>query len=296
MNKETNIHSVANFDPSEYEIEEYLDNQRPRYCGGPVAGWAAEVENWENTMASYFPHWKAANLFPEQNIHKCRHCGNTNVRYIVAVWHSPSARNVVFGSDCVAHLGFAGRDDFKASRVRARAEQGNARMRVFKLREEFLAANPAVLDAITAAADPVHANNAFVRDVLSKLNRYGSLSENQVNAFVKSLARDRDNELVKAHRAEAEAARRATATPAPNGRVTVQGEVVSVKDYDGQFGICWKMLVLLDTGSKVFVSVPGGIDQTTLRGRKVRFTASFTPSATDPLFAIGKRPTKAELI
>lgn len=293
---ETNIHSVANFKPEEYEILDYLDNHRPQYCGQPIAAWVQEIKRWEEDMRHYFPTWDRQcfpDSLPEHNIHKCRHCGNTNVRYIVAVKHLPTGVNLVFGSQCVEHLGFANFSEFKAAQVRARAEQGSARLRVYHQRKEFLSNLPefdAFLKSGELETNPVHANNSFARDIVSKLNQYGSLSPAQVEAFMTSIRRDQ--ERVKR---EAEiAARKAAAGPAPVGRQTVQGEVVMVKNYDSDFGIQTKMLVVLSNGSTVFVSVPRSavVD----KGRKVQFTATFTPKQEDPKFAFGKRPTKLSCV
>jgi hypothetical protein len=285
-----NRHSVTNFKPEEYEVLDYLDNQRPRYCGMPVQLWKEEIAAWEANIAFYFPHWKSAGQgHPEHNIHKCRHCGNTNVRYIVAVLHHPTQTNVVFGSDCVEHLGFANRSAFKAAQVRARAEQGNARLRVYHQRVEFLKALPeleAFLKSENLFTSPLHANNHFARDIVAKLNQYGSISPRQVECLMASIQRDLE---APARQAERDA-RKAAAGPAPEGRQEVSGEVVMVRDYDSQFGVQTKMLVVLANGSTVFVSVPSSA--TVEKGQQIKFTATFTPKADDKTFAFGKRPTK----
>lgn len=291
----TNIHSPTNFKPEEYSVVDYLDNQRPRYMGGPVEWYAAEVKRWEEEMAHYFPGWRNGN----PSIHRCGHCGNCNVRYIVAVEHMPTKTNVVFGSDCVTKLNFANRDELKAAQIRARAEQGNARMAIYQKRVQFLESNPTLAAALVSIDEPVHANNSFAHDVVNKLNQYGYLSERQVECLLASLKRDVEFAATATARAEAEAARKATALPAPSGRVQVQGTVVMTKSYDSQFGVTLKMLVLLDTGAKVFCSVPSDLDCCevgTLKGQRVEFTATFTPAPDDKLFAFGKRPTKARVL
>lgn len=293
----TNPHDATNFKPEEYSVVDYLDNQRPRYMGGPVEFYAAEVKRWEEEMAYYFPGWRNA----QPNIHACGHCGNTNVRYIVCVEHMPTKTNVVFGSDCVLRLNFANHSEFKAAQVRARAEQGNARMAIYQKRVAFLEANPELATVLANIDAPVHANNGFAHDVLNKLNLYGYLSERQVECLVKSLARDVEFENTRASRALAEETRKATATPAPKGRVTVTGTVVMTKVYESSFSRYGqlKMLVLLDTGAKVFCSVPSGLDTEgdgILKGKRIEFTATFTPKPDDILFAFGSRPTKARVL
>lgn len=291
----TNPHDATNFKPEEYSVIDYLDNQRPRYMGQSITGWQEEIKYWEEQMARYFPGWRNAN----PNIHKCGHCGNTNVRYIVAVEHMPTGKNVVFGSDCVLRLNFANHSEFKAAQVRARAEQGNARLAVYAKRVAFLAANPELATVLANVDAPVHAKNSFAHDVVNKLNQYGELSPRQIECLIESLARDVEWENTRASRAAAEEARKATALPAPTGRVQVTGTVVMTKSYDSDYGVTLKMLVLLDTGAKVFCSVPSDLDCCevgTLKGKRVQFTATFTPDKNDALFAFGKRPAKATVL
>jgi len=291
----TNIHSPANFRPEEYSVIDYLDNQRPRYMGGNPAWYAEEIKHWEREIARFFPNWRNGN----PSIHRCGHCGNCNVRYIVAVEHMPTKTNVVFGSDCVTKLNFANRDELKAAQVRARAEQGNARMATYQKRCTFLEANPILAGVLTTIDNPVHAKNGFAHDVVSKLNQYGNLSERQVISLLASLARDIEWAATAAARAEAEVQRKATALPAPSGRVAVTGTVVMTKIYEGGFGEQLKMLVLLDTGAKVFCSVPSDLNTAEtgeLKGKRIEFTATFTPKSDDNLFAFGKRPTKARVL
>lgn len=286
-----NIHDAANFKPEEYSVVDYLDNRRPAYMGQPVAWYVEEVKRWEEEMAHYFPGWR--NGAP--NIHACGHCGNTNVRYIVCVEHMPTKTNVVFGSECVEKLQFENRSALKAAQVRARAEQGNARLAIYSKRCTFLEANPTLAAALTTIDDAVHAKNGFAHDVVNKLNQYGSLSERQATTLLDSLARDIEWAATAAARAEAEVLRKASASPAPTGRVQVQGVVLSVKAYESQFGINHKMLVQLDTGARVFCSVPSSLD-IEIKGCRVEFTANFTPAPDDALFAFGKRPTKARIL
>lgn len=44
--------------------------------------------------------------------------------------------------------------------------------------------------------------------------------------------------------------------PAPAGRVTVEGEIISLREQSSDYGTVWKMLVRLASGSKVWCSVP----------------------------------------
>ena len=147
-------------------------------------------------------------------------------------------------------------------------------------RDAFLATNPAIVDALVAITEPVHANNAFVKDVLSKLNRYDSLSDAQVNAVVTSLRRDIEYAARKAVEATE------VKGDAPTGRVEVTGTVLSVKVKENDYGFVRKALIKLENNAKVWVTAPDGVE----RDLTVTIKATWTPSQDDRHFAFGKRP------
>lgn len=308
-----NVHSIANFKPEEYEVLDYLDNQRPRYMGQSIQALEAQIEAWKESIRYYFPTAACVTTghvqqLPEHNIHKCRHCGNTNIRCIAVVHHLPTDTNLVFGDVCVNHLGFANRDEFKAEQIRMRAAQGNARFAIWNKRNGFLGAHLELKSFIdnNEIERPIHANNEFVRDILAKLNQYGELTTRQLEYVMKSIERDRTAEARAAAKAKLAAERLASNAPkAPVGRVTVEGKITNVKSKEGFRGVVvWKMLVALTNGTKVFVSIPENLwgyeseitEPRGLIGKNVKFTATFKQSETDPYFAFGKCPKKAEII
>lgn len=91
-------------------------------------------------------------------------------------------------------------------------------------------------------------------------------------------------------RAMAEAAKVANppTDKAPEGRVTVEGTVISTRHVENDFGGCWKMLVELSTRARVWCSVPEGCAGRP--GEAVKFTATFTRSDKDEFFSFGSRP------
>lgn len=272
------IHNPSNFDPADYEVEDYLDNRRPQYYGQGIEAHKQEVEFWQADMARTFgPDWI-------KKIHHCSHCGNGRVRWITAVRHKPTNEVCVFGSDCTRRLEFVDKQQFKLAQLQSRDEARKVRLKIWKAREAYLAANPAIGEALVAidANRPEHAKNAFVRDVLRKLDQYGSLSDKQRDAVVSSLQRDRDY-----------AARQAAAVPevkgdAPSGRVEVTGVVVSTKEQESQFGWVTKMLVKFPNGSKGWVTAPS--KETIDKGDTLTFVATWTVSKDDKSFAFGSRP------
>lgn len=158
-----------------------------------------------------------------------------------------------------------------------------------------------------AVHDPEVEMNHIVRDIAMRLQSWGSISDPQVTLCSKIVREDDERRALRA-------AEREMASPAPSGRVVVEGEVVMVRAYEGDYGTTWKMMVRADDGWKAFVSIPRDLEPSSytggteddptsfvaqvlaLKGQRVRFTATLAPKADDPTFAIAKRPTKAEVI
>jgi hypothetical protein len=264
MAKKPTVHNPTNFEPSHYEVVDYLDNKRPPFYGQTSEEYALEVK-WfqENMLRTFGANWRA-------KIHHCVHCGNGNVRWITAVRHQPTGEVVVFGADCTERLGFANQMAFKLAQLKSKAEAGHARMKIWNLRTAFLATHPEVADAVEQLKNPVHAKNLFAQDVLAKLNLYGSLSERQIAAVLSSLARDIQN-----------AARRAV-------EATVTGVVLSMKEQATDFGVVTKMLMKLENNAKVWLTCPAKAEIN--RTDTVTITATFERSKDDPSFSFGKRP------
>lgn len=275
MTKAT-VHNPTNFDPAHYEVEDYLDNKRPEYFGQEIEAYKQEILWWEREMERALgPTWRA-------KCHRCVHCGNGNIRWITAVRHQPTGDVVVFGSDCTERLGFPDKVTFKLAQLQSRDAARKVRVKAYLKRQAFVEANPAVAAALAAIERPEHAGNHFVKDVLSKLDRYGDLSEKQIAAVTASLARD----LTRAAQKAAEALE--VKGDAPSGRVDVTGEVLSVQFREGDYGGSFKSLIKLDNNAKVWVTVPG--EDSFKRGDRVTIRATWTPSQDDKSFAFGKRP------
>jgi hypothetical protein len=270
------VHNPTHFEPRDYEVEDYLDNRRPQYCGGPAEAHAQEVKWWQEEMVRTF----GADY--HRKIHRCIHCGNGTVRWITAVRHIPTNEVVVFGSDCTKRLGFADKHAFKLAQLQARADARKVRFTIWNQRQAFLAEHPAIAQALLDIEQPMHAKNTFVKDVLAKLDQYGSLSDRQVEAVVKSLARDVEyaaRKTVEATEAKGDA---------PSGRAEVTGTVLSTKWVETDFGSTQKMLVKIENGARVWVSVPG--KETIERGDTITVRATWTPSKDDKSFGFGSRP------
>ncbi len=85
----------------------------------------------------------------------------------------------------------------------------------------------------------------------------------------------------------------------PDGRMTVEGTVVAVRARESErFGTQFGMVVALRNGATVWSSVPRSLDEAVeleperLQGRRVRFTATFEPSRSDPRFAFARQSAR----
>lgn len=89
---------------------------------------------------------------------------------------------------------------------------------------------------------------------------------------------------------------------APEGKETIQGELINTKIQESQYGETIKMLVKLDNGSKVFGTFPNKLWDSienhetikSLYGARVQFTATFTQK--DNSFSFYSRPSKVSVL
>ena len=132
------------------------------------------------------------------------------------------------------------------------------------------------------------------------MERYGEASEKFVAAILRSKIRQ-------AEWATKKAAEAAEAKPVIEGKLTITGEVVSVKWKENAYGGRLVMTVKDDRGFKVWGTVPASIqsvasltDPTDFRqldrGDRVAFKATVTKSDTDETFGFFKRPTEAVVL
>lgn len=147
-------------------------------------------------------------------------------------------------------------------------------------------------DLVAFLREGDHDGFGFLMDMREMVDAYKPLTDRQAAAVTRCMTAARE-------RAERDAQ---PAAPVPTGTgVTVEGVVVSVRLQDGYQGHCvMKMLVVSDTGWKVWSTVPGALPsqlphKVELRGQRVMFTADVTAS-NDPSFGFASRPRKAHLV
>lgn len=151
------------------------------------------------------------------------------------------------------------------------AEEAQARSRVDRTREQFVAANPDIEAALAVLTGD------FGRDLRERLEEFGALTERQTEAAL---------------RIAAEMATEPTPTPVIEGRIEITGKVATTKWVDNAYGGALKMLVTDDRGFKVWGTVPNALGVE--RGDRVTFTATVTASGDDETFGWYSRPSKAQ--
>lgn len=230
------------------------------------------------------------NYIGEYGFGRCDHCG-ASLRYGAVLVHTPSGPRAAIsvGETCLGNRFERATSDFHATRKAAQLDRERQRIRAAW--EDYRAQHADVdWDALSAST------NDFVCDVLAKGRRYGQLSERQLETVVAAVARDIERAAGRPEEIK---------VPAPEGRISFTGEIVSVKEHDGYMGgIDWKMTVKVSTPDGIWLAwvtvprnlAPRNLAYTALRGSTVALTATLTPSDRDPSFAFGKRPTKAEIL
>ena len=138
-------------------------------------------------------------------------------------------------------------------------------------------------------------------DIWNKFQRYGDLSDKQINLVERLVEWLTEAEVRRAAREAEREAVVSSGVQVPTGRVVVEGKVLSVKSQESQYGTTWKMLVQHEDGWKVWGSIPASLrDEVSyysdLKGQRVRFTAAVEASNDDQLFGFFKRPTKAQIV
>ena len=220
-----------------------------------------------------------------EDMKNCGHCGS-RLRFAAVMAHEQSMEFIVVGQDCLTNrFNEMSAADFKA--LREAAKKAAQESKKAEQRAALIAEHPELAGA-------AESGNSFIQDVMRKFYRYGELSDRQIAAVKTALVRD-------AERAEREAVwatEAETAADAPTGKVTVTGEILSLKSQESMFGSTLKMIVKTEAGWKLWVTVPNSIMGTDegLSGKHVTLTATVTPSGDDPKFAFGKRPSKAKLV
>lgn len=296
--KRTDIHRPSAIIPTEYDFVAFqgMKIEGIEDCHAVLEERRLLTAHMDRTGGKFSDHEHGGN---------CHICG-ASFTYGVVFYHANSNSYIKTGHDC-AHklgLGFGDFDGFKTSLRDAHELKAGKRKAEAVLTEAGLAAAwtlhsvtlPALRDAAQDDFDCTgdqydkpwcSPDQLKVMDIVGKLVKYGSLSEKQLDFLRLLMDRITRQPEIDAERA----AEKEAAAPCPKGRTTVTGTILSTKVQESDFGSVIKMLVKADEGYMVWVSVPSSIEANARL--RVRFTATLTPSETDPKFGYGKRPSNA---
>lgn len=272
-------HSPKNFDPQSYTFIGWV------YLGRDTAVQQALNHVTRDTLKYTGGHEHVG----EYGLGQCDHCGS---HYAYgAVFKHNNGGWIAVGHEC-ANSRFD--DSDKASWQRKHldrvAKAAREADKASKRLADALAADPEVDAAYqwakTVDSDAVNYNVRIIRDIVGNLRKYGSLTDRQ-RAFVVKLHQDGVDKVQRA--AEREEAN-AQLEPLAAGRQELSGTVVSLKLVDTPYGTTEKMLVELDSGHRVFGSVPSRLSRANVeRGTRVTFKATVQPK--DNEFAFFSRPS-----
>jgi hypothetical protein len=284
----TDIHrpSAPEFDPEAYQCWGVFD-LFPHFLD--LHSNKARMETVRRLLEAGFKHGHG-------DYGTCGHCG-VRIRYGALMVHEASKQYIYVGEICLDGRFEMTKTQFQALRTAARlnSQQATKMERI----ERIFAEHP-LLVWITYAGQIENSYgfvNGFLVDLYRSLKKYGELSDRQIAAAEKSILKDTEKEDARqaAKAAEIEAQ---PEVELPVGRVTVTGEVFTIKEQDGYMPgeIVTKMGVKDDRGWKCWGSVPGNIWDVQ-KGQRVTFVATVEPSkGDDPLFFYFKRPAKAEVL
>jgi hypothetical protein len=276
----TDIHRPASeaFNPEAYDCHGVFDNHE---LWGNAAARGQAIRSLVN-QGYRFGHGSSD---------MCGHCG-ARMRYAALMVHREVKEFIFVGETCLDNRFQLAKGEF--ARLRKAGKLNSQRATRAEVAERTFEENPWLNEIVEHEL-----TDGFLASLHEQAREGKILSARQIEAGQAA--------LVKAIQRKAERAiEDANAVPAPEGKVTVRGEVKSKKWQESEFGGQLKMLVLADEGFKVWSTVPASLLGTSVLvdgdwietldvnvGERVEFTATLTRSSNDETFAIAKRPTKA---
>lgn len=284
------IHAPSKIIPADYE---YVAQEHAKSEGFGDAGFMMHERkvfllHKEKTGGDWSTHAHGGN---------CMVCGSVNAIYTVIYYHAPTNTYIRTGQDCAEKFDTEHADAFKVFREAAKAA---IHAKAGKAKAQGLLAAKGLSDAWAVYLEPRKGlpenkptpyEEATITNMIGKLVQYGSLSDKQY-AFISVLLQKIINRAAEQIKRDAE---KALAKDCPEGRIIIQGKVLSTKlqvcEYTGSS--IWKMLVQHGDGWKVWGTIPSSL--TVERGDKIEFTATVTPSNDDKKFGFYKRPMKATI-
>ena len=274
----TDIHRPSAIIPADYEYV-CCEYTRGDYDYAPAL-------SAERNLFNRHQHSTGGHLLHEEGS-PCDVCGSPKLIYGLLFHHAPTNAYIRVGEDCAYKLGLGGSAQFNAFKSKLREQ---AEVYAGKAKAQATLAEAGLSRAWEIALDTTHGwEENTIRDIVSKLIRYGSVSDKQLAFVGKLVAKIDERAVVAAQRAAENEA--AADFPVTDARIEIVGTILSTKLVEGDFGSTFKMLVRADAGWKIWVTCPGS----PAKGDRVKFFAKVQPSKDDAKFGFGSRPTKFEI-
>lgn len=298
----TDIHapSSESFDPAAYTCWGCYDNS-PEPFFGPDLGLKEYREQVKNLLRDGYRPGRGGFCV-------CGHCG-ASIRYFALLVRDDVKEFIHVGEQCLDNRFDLAAEEFQALRKAAKLnrERANRDERIAALVQE----NQSVAWLVENGSDVQ--TSEFLSDVRQKFLDNGRLSPGQVGAVERAKAGIERRKQWAAERAAKSAALVAAGVRAPEGRVEVEGEIVSARVQQSDFGDNVKIVVKTDAGWACWLTLPSSLGDSlrddngnhlyslsetadAVKGKRVRLTATLTRSPSDQTFAFGKRPAKASFI
>lgn len=264
----------------------------------------------------------------------CDVCG-ARIMYAARFHHVPSNTYLTTGMDCADKMDIGDPRAFASFRKRVAAGLKTQRgllkahdicvehgiLAAFEL-QRAIAANGSLM--YDEARGRCFYEEEKIYSIVSKVIQYGNISEGQIKFVASLLAKINDRARVATERAVKDENR--ANIPHVDKRLTIEGVILSAKyepsHYDSGFfaAACVKVVVEHETGWKVWGRLPADlwsgtvkygeptwnngsmvddgahVEESKLKGRKVKFDCRIVPSDKDPKFGFFKRPTKASWV
>lgn len=292
----TDIHSPKNIDPKDYKLITF------RYFGPSTI--AEELHARGKIILKRHMESTGGKMSDHNHGGSCHVCG-AHAHYLAVYYHEKTNTYIETGFDCADKMSIG---DSKAFKKFTKEVKDSREFIAGKTKAQATLQKEGLEDCWAIYENPVgEFEERTIRDIVGKLVRYGSISEKQTNFLRNLLTQIPERDAKRKALKEKIAQEKKDAAPCPEGRVTVVGEVVSVKWKDTAYGCTRKMLVRAEEGFTVWGTVPnkvkvpmviGGeevIDQIE-KGDKITFSAKISPSEDDNKFGFFSRPTKAEIL
>ena len=181
------VHRPVNLVTEDYTYISGYDNAE----GDPAArggGKAREYQMFGRTTTAYSPVGASRQILarmvreststPYHNGHQCDHCGAA-IRYVGVLLHIPTDDYVAVGETCLNNRFSQATRDFQRLRKEAQLDRKAAKIR--KEAADFRDSHQVDWAALDAS------QNSFVKDVLAKLERWGSISDKQLECDLRRL-------------------------------------------------------------------------------------------------------------